>query len=126
MTNFATPLPYFSRCFFQKMKKYLLFFPVALLLASFTTVGGSDPRLPADIKALLDKNGCGACHNLDRKLVGPSWTDISKRKYSAKRIAQLVAKPEPANWPGYVPMVAQPSVPKDEMTKIANWLSKLQ
>jgi hypothetical protein len=37
-----------------------------------------------------------------------------------------VAKPEPANWPGYVPMVAQPSVPKDEMTKIANWLSKLQ
>lgn len=108
------------------MKKYLLFFPVALLLASFTIVGGNDPRLPADIKALLDKNSCGACHNLDRKLVGPSWTDISKRKYSAKRIAQLVAKPEPANWPGYVPMAAQPSVPKDEMTKIANWLSKLQ
>jgi cytochrome c len=120
------PYCIFHVAFFQKMKKYLLFFPVALLLASFTTVGGNDPRLPADIKALLDKNSCGACHNLDRKLVGPSWTDISKRKYSAKRIAQLVAKPEPANWPGYVPMVAQPSVPKDEMTKIANWLSKLQ
>jgi hypothetical protein len=108
------PYCIFHIAFFQKMKKYLLFFPVALLLASFTTVGGNDPRLPA------------ACHNLDRKLVGPSWTDISKRKYSAKRIAQLVAKPEPANWPGYVPMAAQPSVPKDEMTKIANWLSKLQ
>ena len=49
-----------------------------------------------------------------RKLVGPIWTDIAAKKYSAKRIAQLGAKPEPANWPGYVPMVAQ-KVPKADM-----------
>lgn len=62
---------------------------------------------------------------MERKLVGPKWPDIAKKKYSAKRIAELVKKPEPDNWPGYVPMLAQPNVPKAELTKIANWLAKL-
>ncbi|MBL7829301.1 MAG: c-type cytochrome [Saprospiraceae bacterium] len=106
------------------MKSVLILFPLAILLAAFSPK--ADPEIPADIKTLLDKNGCVACHHMSRKLVGPSWMDISKKKYTAKRIAQLVAKPEPQNWPGYVPMLAQPTVPKAEMTKIANWLSKLK
>jgi cytochrome c551/c552 len=63
---------------------------------------------------------------MNKKLVGPMWPDIAAKKYSAKRIMELVKKPEPANWPGYVPMLAQSTVPKAELTKIANWLSKLK
>jgi cytochrome c551/c552 len=85
----------------------------------------ADPTIPADVQALLDKHGCAACHNMSRKLVGPIWPDIAAKKYSAKRITQLVAKPEPANWPGYVPMAAQ-SVPKADMKKIADWLANLK
>mgnify|MGYP002148698184 FL=1 len=98
-----------------------------LFLAAFKPADRpvADPVIPADIQALLDKNGCAACHALSRKLVGPMWTEVAAKKYSAKRISQLVAKPEPANWPGYVPMVAQ-NVPKAELSKIANWLSKLK
>lgn len=111
------------------MTKVLSLLPIVLLLAAFrpatpaTTV--HPPEIPADIQALLDKYGCAACHNMNRKLVGPMWTDVAAKKYSAKRIAQLVAKPEPANWPGYVPMVAQ-NVPKADLEKIAKWLANLK
>ncbi len=109
------------------MKKTLALLPMLLFLAAFKPADRpvADPVIPADIQALLDKNGCAACHALSRKLVGPMWTEVAAKKYSAKRISQLVAKPEPANWPGYVPMVAQ-NVPKAELSKIANWLSKLK
>ena len=109
------------------MKKALLFFPILLVLAAFKPASTpvAPPEIPADIQALLDKHGCAACHSMTRKLVGPIWTDIAAKKYSAKRIAQLVAKPEPANWPGYVPMVAQ-KVPKADMDKIAKWLANLK
>lgn len=81
--------------------------------------------IPADIKALLDKHGCQACHAMDRKLVGPKWTDVAAKGYNQKRIMALVAKPEPNNWPGYPPMAAQ-NVPKAELSKIANWLVSLK
>jgi cytochrome c551/c552 len=108
------------------MKKILALVPLTLLLAATRPAAPVAPEIPADIQALLDKNGCSACHNMTRKLVGPVWTDIAAKKYSAKRIAELVKKPEPANWPGYVPMLAQTNVPKAELTKIANWLANLK
>ena len=108
------------------MKKIFALLPVVLLLAAFTPASKPPvPTIPADIQGLLDKYGCTACHSISRKLVGPIWTDIAAKKYSVKRIIQLVGKPEPANWPGYPPMVAQ-KVPKDDMTKIAKWLVELK
>lgn len=109
------------------MKKTLAFLPLLLLLFAFKPASqpSTDPDIPADIQALLDKHGCAACHAMSRKLVGPKWTEIADKKYSAKRIAQLVAKPEPSNWPGYVPMAAQ-NVPKADMDKIAKWLANLK
>lgn len=53
------------------------------------------------------------------------WTDVAAKKYSKKRIIALVGKPEPANWPGYPPMVAQ-SVPKADLGKIADWIISIQ
>ena len=114
-------------CQIYTMKKAPLFFTILLVLAAFKPASTpvAPPEIPADVQALLDKHGCAACHSMTRKLVGPIWTDIAAKKYSAKRIAQLVAKPEPANWPGYVPMVAQ-KVPKADMEKIAKWLANLK
>lgn len=107
-------------------KLLALFLPLAFVLAAFAPAPkpAAGPDIPADVQALLDKYGCMACHSMTRKLVGPIWPDIAAKKYSAKRIAQLVAKPEPSNWPGYAPMAAQ-KVPKADMTKIANWLANL-
>jgi len=109
------------------MKKLFALLPLVLLMFAFRPVEkATDPTIPADVQALLDKNGCAACHALSKKLVGPMWTDIAAKKYSAKKIATLVKKPEPSNWPTYPPMTAQPTVPKKEMDKIAAWLVALK
>ncbi len=109
------------------MKKAFAFLPLIVGLAVFTRpTPPAPPEIPADVQALLEKNGCAACHAIGRKLVGPKWTDIAAKGYSVKRITALVRKPEPANWPGYVPMVAQAGIPKAELTKIATWLVSIK
>lgn len=107
------------------MKKTLFLAPLVILMAAFTTPDMA-PEIPADIKPLLEKHNCVACHTMEKKLVGPSWMDISTKKYSKKRIIELVKKPEPANWPGYAPMAAQPTIPKADLDKMASWLAGLK
>ena len=102
------------------MKKVL--FTVALA-AIFTTA--KSQTIPADITALLQKNTCYTCHKVDKKMVGPAWVDVAKKKYSVKEFTKLVAKPEPTHWPGYAPMAPLPQVPKGDLTKIHAWVSTL-
>jgi cytochrome c len=106
------------------MKK---FFSIAVLVASFGTAmtAQTTPAIPADIKGLLEKHTCYTCHKTDKKMVGPSWLDIAKKKYSTKAFTALVYKPVPANWPGYTPMIGLPNVPKADLKKIAEWVNGL-
>lgn len=81
----------------------------------------------AEIEPLLVKNTCTACHQVNKRQVGPSFADIAKRKYSNERIVQLIYTPEPKNWPEHeTPMAAMPQVPKDEALKIAAWINSLR
>ena len=109
------------------MKKLLALLPLVCALTAFKVpvIPGApqlDPAIPADVQVLLDKYSCTSCHAMSRRLVGPMWTDVAAKGYSAKKIIQLVKVPEPANWPGYSPMAAQPTIPKADLQKIANWL----
>ncbi len=81
---------------------------------------------PADIQLLLMKNACSGCHKPSEKLVGPSYLDLSKKKYSNEKIVELVHNPKPGDWPGYPPMAALPSAPKSEVIKIATWINTLR
>jgi cytochrome c len=85
-----------------------------------------DPVIPANINTLLSKYTCATCHNMNNRLVGPSWKAIAEKKYSKKRIVDLVYKPSPNNWPTYPPMAAMPNVPKADLTKIAEWLTSVK
>lgn len=80
----------------------------------------------AEIEPLLVKNTCTACHQVNKRQVGPAFVDIAKRKYSNSRIVELIYTPEPKNWPEHeTPMAAMPQVPKDEAMKIAVWINSL-
>lgn len=104
------------------MKKLII---CAALFAFGYTAKAQTPAIPADVLTLLQKNTCYTCHHPTKKIVGPSWTDVSKKKYDAKKFASLVAKPVPANWPGYVAMAPLPNVPKDDLGKIHAWVKTL-
>ena len=80
-----------------------------------------------EIEPLLVKNTCVACHQPNKRQVGPAYADIAKRKYSNDRIIQLIYNPEPKNWPEHeTPMAPMPQVPKDEALKIASWINSLR
>nr|WP_227006202.1 c-type cytochrome [Rufibacter latericius] len=80
-----------------------------------------------DVKPLLAKNTCLACHTTDKKQVGPGFREIAKRKYSNQKIVDLIHNPKPENWPTYAtPMPPMPQVPKGEALKIAAWINSLK
>ena len=103
------------------------FLPLFILLALGITIKAqSKYDAPADIQQLLMKNACSGCHKSTEKLVGPSYLDISKKKYSNEKIVELVHTPKPSNWPGYPAMAALPTASKVEVTKIAVWINGLK
>ncbi|HMP30827.1 MAG TPA: hypothetical protein PKD85_14570 [Saprospiraceae bacterium] len=90
----------------------------------------NQPGKPAvtfkDVEPLLQKYTCIVCHTESKKLIGPSYKDIAKRKYTDERILQLIYKPEPSNWPDYpAPMVPMTNVKKVDGLKIAAWINSL-
>ncbi|MDX1251495.1 MAG: c-type cytochrome [Gammaproteobacteria bacterium] len=79
----------------------------------------------ADALALAQKSGCLACHNVDKKIVGPAWKDVAARyKGDAGAKDKLIAKVKTGgkgNWtevtggmamPPYSPRVADADIEK--------------
>jgi cytochrome c551/c552 len=50
---------------------------VSLITAAGLMVAGS--VFATDMPDIAKKNGCVACHAIDKKVVGPSWMDVSKK-----------------------------------------------
>ncbi|MFC5411528.1 c-type cytochrome [Larkinella bovis] len=98
---------------------------IAGVLAALSFDSNAQTAIPDDIKALLQKNACLACHNPDTRLVGPPYKEVAKKKYTDAQIVELIYDPKPEHWPGYPPMAPLKSVPKDEALKMAKWINSL-
>lgn len=80
-----------------------------------------------EVKGLLAKNTCVACHNADKRQVGPAYSEVAKKNYSDEKIVELIYNPQPQNWPDYATeMPPMPQVPKAEALKIASWINSLK
>ena len=80
-------------------------------------------------QALATSKNCMACHAVDKKLVGPSYKDISK-KYAgnAAAVAQLATKIQKGGsgvW-GAIPMPANPGVNDADAKKLAQWVLSIK
>ena len=74
---------------------------------------------------LAQKNGCVACHSVDKKIVGPAFKDVAK-KYAADKGAEakLIAKVKAGGsgvW-GPVPMPAHPQVKDADLKTLVKWV----
>jgi cytochrome c551/c552 len=99
------------------------------VIPSSTTVAPKVAEVPSMevINSLLAKNTCTACHNANKRQVGPSYAEIAKRNYTNEQIVELIYNPKPENWPDYAtPMAAMPQVPRDEALKIAAYINSLK
>lgn len=98
-------------------------------LVSSPAVHAAPDKVPGynDVKGMLASYTCLSCHNPDRKLVGPSFTEIAKRKYSPDMIVRLIHNPQPQNWPTYpTPMPPMPQVKREDALKIASYINSLR
>jgi cytochrome c len=95
---------------------------VALALA------GTALALPAQAdEALAKKHNCLACHQVDKKAIGPAYQDIAK-KYKGQNVAanleQKVKKGGVGVW-GQIPMPPNAAVPEGDVKKLVDWILKL-
>ena len=75
--------------------------------------GGAAGRTARRVQALMQKNNCVACHAIDRKLVGPSWTDIAKKHAGkADYLAGKIRSGGSGVW-GAIPMPPQTLADED-------------
>ena len=79
-----------------------------------------------EVKGLLSRHTCLACHQTNKRQVGPAYADVAKRRYTNDQIVELIYNPKPQNWPEYaVEMPPMPQVPKADALKIAAWINSL-
>ena len=78
-------------------------------------------------EALAKKYNCLACHQVDKKVVGPAYKDIAK-KYKGQNVsAKLVEKVKKGGsgvW-GPVPMPPNAAVPDADLKKLVDWILKM-
>jgi cytochrome c len=78
-------------------------------------------------EALATKHNCLVCHQVDKKVVGPSYKDIAKKyKGQAGAAAKLAGKVKQGGsgvW-GPVPMPPNPAVPDADIKKLVDWILK--
>ena len=82
------------------------------------------PVAQAD-EALLKKHNCIACHQIDKKVVGPSYKDVAKKYKGQKdivaKLAEKVKKGGQGAW-GPVPMPPNPQVPDADIKKMVEFI----
>jgi cytochrome c len=74
---------------------------------------------------IANKNGCIACHAVDKKLVGPSFKEIAD-KYKADKgaegkLAEKVKKGGVGVW-GQVPMPPNAQVKDEDIKTLVKWI----
>jgi cytochrome c len=74
---------------------------------------------------LAQKNGCLACHSVDKKIVGPAYKDVAKKyandKGAAAKLMAKVKKGGSGVW-GPVAMPPNPQVKDEDLKKIIAWV----
>ena len=76
-------------------------------------------------QALAAAKNCLACHNIDRKVVGPAYKDVAAKYRGDKNApARLVAKIMGGGggvW-GVIKMPSNPQISEAEATKLVAWI----
>jgi len=78
---------------------------------------------------LAQKKNCLACHQVDKKLVGPGFKEVAAKyagdKTAADKLAQKIIKGGSGSF-GAVPMPANPQVSEAEAKQLVTWIMGLK
>ncbi len=104
---------------------------IALLSGAAVGLGMAGNAVAADAAkadALLKKHNCVACHQLDKKAVGPAYKELAKKykgqKNVAAKLAEKVKKGGQGVW-GPVPMPPNAAVPDADIKVMVEYVLSL-
>ena len=79
-------------------------------------------------EALAKKHNCTACHQVDKKVVGPGYRDVAKKykgqKDAPEKLANAVKKGSKGVW-GPIPMPPNAAVPDADIKVLVAWVLSL-
>jgi cytochrome c len=83
----------------------------------------------AAAEAMMKKDGCAACHAVDKKIIGPSYQEVAaKYKGDKDAPAKLVKKVKEGGagvW-GQVPMPPNVTTPDADVKALVDWILTLK
>jgi cytochrome c len=83
----------------------------------------------AKAEAMMKKDGCAACHGIDKKIVGPAYVDVAaKYKNDKNAVATLTKKVKEGGsgvW-GQIPMPPNAAVPEADVKELVAWILALK
>lgn len=102
---------------------------VALAGVALLSSGGAHAVLTnAAAEALMKKDGCAACHNVDKKVVGPAYKDVAaKYKADKNAVAMLAKKVKEGStgvW-GPIPMPPNATTSEADIKELVTWILTL-
>jgi len=100
------------------------------IVAGWCVASGASAAL--DNKAaeeLMKKDGCAACHAIDKKVIGPAYQDVAaKYRGDATAAAKLVDKVRKGGvgvW-GQIPMPPNAQAPESDVKSLVAWILSLK
>jgi cytochrome c len=79
--------------------------------------------------AMMKKNGCAACHAVDKKVIGPSYQDVAAKyrgdKDALAELSDKVKKGGAGVW-GQVPMPPNAQIPDADIKDLVSWILSLK
>jgi len=102
----------------------------ALAIAALLAAGTAHAALDAAAaEAMMKKDGCAACHAVDKKLVGPAYVEVAaKYKGDKDAVAKLTKKVKEGGsgvW-GQIPMPPNVAIPTADITDLVTWILTLK
>ena len=102
----------------------------AVLASAPLVIGNANAALDtAAAEKMMTKDGCAACHAVDKKLVGPPYQEVAaKYKGDKEAAAKLIKKVKEGGsdvW-GQVPMPPNPTTPDADIKVLVDWILTLK
>ena len=100
------------------------------LAAGMAVAGSASAALDnAAAEAMMKKDGCAACHAVDKKVIGPAYTEVSAKykgdKDAAAKLADKVKKGGVGVW-GKIPMPPNAQVSDADIKELVAWILTLK
>jgi cytochrome c len=83
----------------------------------------------AAAEALMKKDGCIACHAVDKKVIGPSYVEVAVKYRGDKGAAAMLIKKVKEGGSGVwgpVPMPPNAATPEADIKNLVDWILALK